>query len=171
MKKISLLIHLIFGFLLLFVTSGQALTIEVSGFEKEQIMDVSQKEKVNRLKNKLEKRMAKLKSSKDKTEKEKIRRKANLSLLFGIIPFVLGIVFIFELPLGALILFWTFSLSLFGGWSLFSSRKALKKIKASTNPSEYKKEKRKAKIGNVLSLVALGIVFLFIAAFVLITTN
>lgn len=171
MKKIALLIHLIFGFLVLFVTSSQAFSIEVSGFEKEAIMDVSQKEKVNRLKNKLERRIAKFKSSKEKTEKEKIRRKANLGLLFGIIPFVLGIVFVFKLPLGALILFWLFSLSLFGGLSLFSSRKALKKIKASTKPSEYKKEKRKAKIGNVLSLIGLGIVFLFIAAFVLITTD
>jgi len=164
MKNLSLPTYLLLCFFMLIIsTPGQAITASTTSNKTETQLSKKQEAKIERLKKKLSRKIAKMNSK--PTEAEMIQKKAKESYTYGLMAFLVFMVSIFGVFNPFLSLFFLAAIPL-GIVSICASRKALKAIKNSKNPEAYREEKRKVKNGRGFAIAAISMFIALIGLFI-----
>ena len=164
MKNLKLPFSLFLCLFFLFTsTTSQAITTTTSVNKTETKISTKQQAKLERLKKKLSKKMAKIKTG--KTATEQIQRNANLSFTFG----VSSLIFLIGLS------FWPYAFVtlpfclITTVMSFIFARKAIKAIRKSENQAAYEKQKKRANSGRYFAIAVTTIVAILSSLFLLVT--
>ena len=160
MKNIKLPFSLFLCLIFLFnSTVSQAVTVPTSAIETKIKIPGKKQAKLERLKQKISKRIAKIKQRQRQknTEKEYIEKNSKNAVATGIIGLLVAIfsyaaLFASSEPLIILLAIAVFLLVVV---SFVCSGKALKKIKNSSNPEQYKKSENRAEAAVGIALLSL----------------
>ena len=143
-------------FFLLTSTASQAITTTTSAKEAKNAISTKEQVKLERLKKKLSNRIAIIKQKKNYTEREDVERKANRARKLGLAALVFGLGQVALLGTSVLLIASLTSI-IFTVFGIVSSGQALKRIKKSSNPKQYKKSKKRAISAILLSVLGLAI--------------